>query len=106
MLSRDSAHSAAEHGDSSRGGTLQYWADLLWMVYWSHLEGNGKAERLRSYLRVRDAEGGGKARAVLLDGKTPEDVQGEMAAAWKKMGLRLRFSQPASAAADGKSAEK
>lgn len=54
------------------------------MVYWSHLEGNGKAERLRSYLRVRDAEGGGKARAVLLDGKTPEDVQGEMAAAWKK----------------------
>lgn len=106
MLSRDSAHSAAEHGVSSRGGTLQYWADLLWMVYWSHLEGNGKAERLRSYLRVRDAEGGGKARAVLLDGKTPEDVQGEMAAAWKKMGLRLRFSQPASAAADGKSAEK
>ena len=106
MLSRDSAHSAAEHGVSSRGGTLQYWADLLWMVYWSHLEGSGKAERLRSYLRVRDAEGGGKARAVLLDGKTPEDVQGEMAAAWKKMGLRLRFSQPASAAADRESAGK
>ena len=31
MLSRDSAHSAAEHGVSSRGGTLQYWADLLWI---------------------------------------------------------------------------
>ncbi len=42
MLSRDSAHSAAEHGVSSRGGTLQYWADLLWMVYWSHLEGERK----------------------------------------------------------------
>ncbi len=106
MLSRDSAHSAVEHGVSSRGGTLQYWADLLWMVYWSHLEGSGKAERLRSYLRVRDTEGGGKARAVLLDGKTPEDVQREMVAAWKKMGLRLRFSQPASAAADRESAGK
>ena len=106
MLDRDAAHSAAEHGVPTREGKLQYWADLLWMVYWSHLEGNGKAERLRSYLKVRDAEGGGKARAVLLDGKTPEEVQGEMAAAWKKMGLRLRFSQPASAAADGKSAEK
>ncbi|MFR4437208.1 MAG: hypothetical protein ACLT8C_05925, partial [Akkermansia muciniphila] len=58
MLDRDSAHSATEHGVASRGGTLQYWADLLWMVYWSHLEGNGKAERLRSYLKVRDAEGG------------------------------------------------
>lgn len=77
MLSRDSAHSAAEHGVSSRGGTLQYWADLLWMVYWSHLEGSGKAERLRSYLRVRDAEGGGKARAVCWMGRLRRMYRGK-----------------------------
>lgn len=104
LLARDSAHSAAGHGLSAKGDAPRYWADLLWAVYWFHLEGDGKAVRLRRYLKARDAEDGVRAHAILLDGKTPEEVQKEMAAAWKKLGVKLKFAPPAPADAEGKTA--
>lgn len=104
MLARDSAHSAADHGRSLKGDAAQYWADLLWTVYWCHLEGGGKAERLRRYLKARDAADGDKAHAILLDGKAAEEVQREMATAWKKLGVKLKFAPPSPPAADGKAA--
>ncbi len=104
LLARDSVHSAAGHGLPSKGDASRYWADLLWTVYWCHLEGDGKAERLRRYLEAWDAEDVNGAHAVLLDGKAPEEVEREMAAAWKKLGVKLKFSPPAPPAADGKKA--
>lgn len=104
MLARDSGHSAAGHGRPLKGDAERYWADLLWTVYWCHLEGGGKAERLRGYLKARDAEDGNTARAILLGGKTPEEVQQEMAAAWKKLGVKLKFALPSAPAADGEEA--
>lgn len=99
LLARDSAHSAAGHGLPLKGDMSRYWADLLWTVYWCHLEGDGRAERLRRYLKARDAEDGGEAAALLLDGKSPEEVQREMAAAWKKLGVKLKFAPPSPVAA-------
>ena len=104
LLARDSVHSAAGHGLPSKGDASRYWADLLWTVYWCHLEGDGKAERLRRYLEAWDAEDVNGAHAVLLDGKAPEEVEREMAAAWKKLGVKLKFSPSAPSAADGKKA--
>ncbi len=95
LLARDAAHSAEEgHGLSPKRNASRYWADLLWAVYWFHLEGEGKAERLRSYLKARDVKGGNRARAALLDGKAPEEAQREMAEAWKKLGVKLKFAPP------------
>lgn len=104
LLARDSVHSTAGHGLPSKGDASRYWADLLWTVYWCHLEGDGKAERLRRYLEAWDAEDVNGAHAVLLDGKAPEEVEREMAAAWKKLGVKLKFSPSAPSAADGKKA--
>lgn len=104
MLARDSSHSAAGHDGPVKGDTAGYWAGLLWTVYWCHLEGEGKSERLRRYLKAWDAEDGGKARGILLDGKSPEEVQQEMAAAWKKLGVKLKFAPPSPPSADRKTA--
>lgn len=104
MLARDSSHSAAGHDGPVKGDMAGYWSGLLWTVYWCHLEGEGKAERLRRYLKAWDAEDGGKARDILLDGKSPEEVQQEMAAAWKKLGVKLKFAPPAPPAAGGETA--
>ncbi len=104
MLARDSVHSASGHDHPLKGNAARYWADLLWTVYWRHLEGDGKAERLRRYLKAWDAEDGNKAHAILLDGKSPEEVQKEMAAAWKKLGVKLQFAPPSPPAASGETA--
>lgn len=100
MLARNSSHSASGHDSPLKGDTAGYWAGLLWTVYWFHLEGEGKAARLRSYLKARDAEDESKARGILLNGKRPEEVQQEMAAAWKKLGVTLKFAPPSPPAAD------
>ena len=70
------------------------------------MEGEGKAARLRSYLKAWDAEDARKARGILLDGKSPEEVQQEMAAAWKKLGVKLKFAPPSPPAADKAAAEE
>ena len=41
-----------------------------------------------------DAEEQEKARAILLDGKSPAEVQKDMAEAWKKFGVKLKFAPP------------
>lgn len=96
LLARDSSHSASGHDQTPKGKGTEYWADLLWTVYWCHLEGEGRADRLRRYLMAWDAEEQEKARAVLLDGKSPVEVQKDMAEAWKKFGVKLKFAQPSS----------
>lgn len=106
MLARDSSHSASGHDSALKGDAAGYWAGLLWTVYWCHLEGEGKAVRLRSYLKAWDAEDARKARGILLDGKSPEEVQQEMAAAWKKLGVKLKFAPPSPPAADKAAAEE
>lgn len=94
MLRRDSSHSASRHDRAQQSRGPEYWADLLWTVYWCHLEGEGRAGRLRLYLKAWDEEEHGKARTFLLDGKSPADVQKDMAQAWKKLGVKLKFAPP------------
>ncbi|MFR2287547.1 MAG: hypothetical protein ACLS9G_09145, partial [Akkermansia sp.] len=94
LLARDSSHSASVHDQILKGKGTEYWADLLWTVYWCHLEGEGRADRLRRYLMAWDAEEQEKARAILLDGKSPAEVQKDMAEAWKKFGVKLKFAPP------------
>lgn len=94
LLARDSSHSASGHDQILKGKGTEYWADLLWTVYWCHLEGEGRADRLRRYLMAWDAEEQEKARAILLDGKSPAEVQKDMAEAWKKFGVKLKFAPP------------
>lgn len=106
MLARDSFHSSTGHDRGLEGNETAYWGDLLWTVYWCHLEGDGKADRFRRYLKAWDAEERARAHAILLDGKVPEQVQQEMAAAWRKLGVKLKFASPSSSAVkEGKTAE-
>lgn len=94
MLARDSIHSASQHDKQPQEGDAEYWAGVLWTAFWCHLEGDGKAGRLRRYLKAWDEEDHGRARVLLMDGKPPSDVQKEMAAAWKKFGVKLKFAPP------------
>lgn len=107
LLARDSVHSLTEHNNSEfEDRSSAEWADLLWAVYWFHLEGEGKATRIRQYLKTREEVGSNsKSLSVLLDGKTVEEVQGEMAQAWLKQGVRLKFAPPSGDLPVGKKAK-
>lgn len=102
MFARDSSHSSAVHDRPLKGNGAGYWGDMLWTVYWCHLEGDGKAGRLRHYLKAWDAEERERAHALLLDGKSPGEVQQDMAAAWRKLGVKLKFAPPSSPAEEEK----
>lgn len=105
MLARDASHKAAGKDHHLEAAGNGFWADLLWMVYLCHLEGEGKADRLKRYAQTWDAGETAKARSILLDGGTPEEAQEKMAGAWKRYGLKLRFAPPAPPAAEGAEAQ-
>lgn len=100
LLARGSAHAASRHEREAGGSGAEYWADLLWTVYWCHLEGDGKATRLRRYFKAWDEEDKAGARAILLNGVSPAQVQKEMALAWKKFGVKLNFAPPSAPKGD------
>lgn len=101
LLARDSSHSASGHDqilkEKARNiGPICYgpFTGAIWKE-------RAGAARLRRYLMAWDAEEQEKARAILLDGKSPAEVQKDMAEAWKKFGVKLKFGAAVSRGGEG-----
>lgn len=95
LLARDSSHSASGHDQTPKGKGTEYWADLLWTVYWCHLEGEGRADRLRRYLMAWDAEEQEKARCRSAgrqkSGGGAEGHGGSLEKVWRKAEICAAF---------------
>ncbi len=102
VLARKSLHTVEGHGKEDGIKNAAAWGDLLWIVYWLHMEGDGQGMRMRKFMRAWIEDGEQQALKILLDGKTPEQIQQEMAEAWKKHGVKLKFDEPKAAAAEVK----
>lgn len=82
------SYSAFTGGDARRN----YGVGLLLTHYFFHLDGQGKARRLGAYLRALDAGRiGEESYAALLDGRSWEELERDVAAAWKAKGITLVF---------------
>jgi hypothetical protein len=56
------------------------------------MDGNGDAKRIKSFLKaLRDGKTGEDAIAVLLDGRSYEQVGEEITKAWGKRGINFSF---------------
>ncbi|MEN9535001.1 MAG: hypothetical protein RLZ22_1025 [Verrucomicrobiota bacterium] len=69
-----------------------YGCSLLITHYFLQMDGNGDAKRIKSFLKaLRDGKTGEDAIAVLLDGRSYEQVGEEITKAWGKRGINFSF---------------
>jgi hypothetical protein len=73
-------------------GNYNYGLGLLLTHYFFHMEGGGKAYRITQFLKGLAAGQRGEASlAPLLGGGSYEKLEGEITAAWARMGVQIRF---------------
>lgn len=71
---------------------FNYGCGLLLVNYFFHMDGEGDAKRIKSFLKATKAgKKGEEALAVLLDGRTWEQLQTEITAAYAKEKVTLNF---------------
>lgn len=79
---------------SGQEANFNYGLGLLLTHYFFHMEGGGKAFRITRFLNELEAGREGEASlAPLLGGGTYEKLEGEISAAWARMGVRIRFGE-------------
>lgn len=77
---------------SGERANANYGLGLLLTHYFFHMEGGGKAMRISQFLQGMQAgRVGEEALKPLLNGGTYEKLEGEIAAAWARMGVQIRF---------------
>ena len=77
---------------SSPNGNFNYGLGLLLTHYFFHMEGGGKAFRITQFLKGLEAGKRGEASlAPLLGGGSYEKLEGEITAAWARMGVQIHF---------------
>jgi hypothetical protein len=77
---------------SGSNGNFNYGLGLLLTHYFLHMEGGGKAGRITAYLkRLQAGQAGEQALEALLGGGSYEKLEGEISAAWARMGVEIRF---------------
>ena len=81
------------YGDfSGQNANFNYGVGLLLTHYFLHMEGGGKAMRITRFLKgLHAGERGEAALAPLLGGSTYAKLEGEIAAAWARLGVEIRF---------------
>ncbi len=73
-------------------GNYNYGLGLLLTHYFFHMEGGGKAQRITRFLKGLQAGQRGEASlAPLLGGGSYEKLEGEITAAWARLGVEIRF---------------
>ncbi len=71
---------------------INYGCGLLITTYFFHFDGNGDGRRIKMFLQaLRDKKEGDEALAVLLDGRTFEQLETEIVKAWKPKGVDFTF---------------
>ncbi len=79
---------------AGQDANFNYGLGLLLTHYFFHMEGGGKALRITQFLKELQAGSRGEASlAPLLGGGTYEKLEGEVSAAWARMGVRVRFGE-------------
>jgi len=77
---------------SGPNANANYGVGMLLTHYFFHMEGGGKAFRITQFLKGLHAGQQGEASlSPLLEGGTYEKLEGEIAAAWARMGIQIRF---------------
>ncbi len=72
---------------------LNYGAGLLITYYFLQMDGEGDAKRVKAFLQaLRGGKTGEDALAVLLDGRSFEELEKEITKAWKRRGIELTFA--------------
>ncbi|MDP3851927.1 MAG: hypothetical protein Q8Q59_15605 [Luteolibacter sp.] len=77
---------------SGQNANFNYAMGLLLTHYFFHMEGGGKATRITKFLQgLHAGQHGEAALKPLLGGSTYEKLEGEISAAWARMGVNIRF---------------
>ncbi|MES2476359.1 MAG: SHD1 domain-containing protein [Verrucomicrobiota bacterium] len=72
---------------------LGYGCGLLLVTYFLHMDGAGDGKRMKAYLKaLHDGKEGEEALAVLLDGRSFEQMQEEIIKAWSRKGVDFSFA--------------
>ena len=73
-------------------GQLNYGCSLLITYYFLQMDDAGDGKRVKSFLKaLREGKTGEDALAVLLDGRTFDQLAAEITKAWKRRGIELAF---------------
>jgi hypothetical protein len=73
---------------------FNYSIGLLLTHYFIHMEGGGKSTRLIQFLKgLQNGAKGEAALAPLLGGGSYEKLEGEIRAAWGKLGVEIKFGE-------------
>lgn len=71
---------------------LNYGCGLLITYYFLQMDGEGDGKRIKSFLKaLRAGKSGEEALAVLLDGRSFEQLEKEITKAWSRRGIDLTF---------------
>lgn len=77
---------------SGKNANFNYAMGLLLTHYFFHMEGGGKAARITKFLQgLHAGQQGEAALKPLLGGGDYEKLEGEISAAWARMGVNIRF---------------
>ncbi len=72
---------------------LNYGVGLLITYYFLQMDGDGDAKRIKDFLKaLRKGKDREEALNVLLDGRTFEELEADIAKAWKRRGVELTFA--------------
>lgn len=72
--------------------SLNYGAAALLTYYFFHFDGDGDAKRIKAFLNaLQDGKQGKEALAVLLDGRTYDQLEQEIQKAWGRKGVDFTF---------------
>ncbi len=75
-------------------GQLNYGIALIITTYFLAMDGEGDAKRMKTYLAaLLDGKDGEKSLDLLLDGRTFEELQNDIAQAWGRKGIDLFFAK-------------
>lgn len=84
---------AMPYSEFMANGQMNYGCGLLLTAYFFHMDGNGDAARIKAFLKaLREGKPGAEARVLLLNGRSYGTLEKEIAKAWSRHGIDLRFS--------------
>jgi hypothetical protein len=74
---------------------VSYGCGLLITTYFFHMDGNGDGARAKAFLKaLRSGKEGDEALAVLLDGRTFDQLEKDIIKGWKSKGVTFTFGSP------------
>ncbi|MDX1679926.1 MAG: SHD1 domain-containing protein [Akkermansiaceae bacterium] len=81
-----------DYGSFTGNANFNYGIGLLITYYFCHWDGDEEAKRLKSFLKgLKQGKRGDEALELLLDGRSWDEMEKEIAKAWSPRGINLEF---------------